>query len=222
MCGRFTFTEKNKSIIAKQFGLTVVPSKPKVSYNLAPSQDIPVILNETPHQLSYVKWGLVPRWSTDPKTSYRMINARCETITQKPSFKQCIVQKRCLVLADSFFEWKKMDRKKTPFRIMLEDDSLFAMAGIWETWEKGDKIIHSCAVVTTNPNRLMRCIHHRMPVILPKDKQQEYLRSDNMKDVLKMLKPCDDKYMKAYMVSDLVNSPQNNDPSVIIPAELKL
>ena len=193
-----------------------VPQNIKPRYNVAPSQDIPAILNQYPDELSMVRWGLIPSWAKEENTKYSMINAKAETIAEKPAYRGPIRKRRCLIPADSFYEWKKTkDGPKRPFRIMLKDQSLFVFAGVWDHWERDGKEILSCSIITTEPNELMKGIHDRMPVILPKDQEEVWLKDIALDEVLGLLKPYDADAMEAYEVSTVVNSPANDHPEVL-------
>ncbi len=216
MCGRFSQT-KSKQEVKKRFNLKKVPENIGSLFNIAPQQDVEVILNESPDELSFARWGLLPSWSKEEKTPYSMINSMAETILEKPTFKRLIKSKRCLIIADSFYEWKKAALKKTPYRILMKDEGLFAFAGIWDSWEKDGVVIKSCSIITTAPNNLVAGIHDRMPVILPLEKEQEWLNSDNSESLVELLKAYPEKSMKTYQISTLVNSPSNNSAEVIKP-----
>ena len=213
MCGRFQLSVKGKQI-SERFNVEVFDELYKPNYNCAPSQKLPVITNAEPGKLSFFRWGLVPFWAKDPKIGYRMINTRAESITEKPSFKNAFRKRRCLIPANGFYEWRK-DENKTPYRIFLKTDELFAMAGIWETWKDGEgKPLHTFSIITTAPNSLMKKIHDRMPVILPKEQEQTWLNESEESKLLSILKPFDDNKMDFYPVSKKLNSPANNDPEV--------
>lgn len=221
MCGRFTLTAPIDQI-QMRFDIEQFIDEDIYSpnYNVAPSQSVLAVVNDgTNNRLGYLRWGLIPPWAKDPKISYKMINARAETLAEKPSYRNAYKKKRCLIIADSFYEWKRHeDKSKTPMRIKLESDDLFAMAGIWETWESPDgKPIHSCTVITTKPNELVKDIHNRMPVILKQKDEQVWLdKSITDTDLLNnLLKPYDANSMEAYEVSNLVNSPKNNSIDLI-------
>jgi putative SOS response-associated peptidase YedK len=222
MCGRFSFSPLSK-VIEDRFDVKVDPHyKPR--YNCAPSQNLAVITNQDRENLNFFKWGLIPFWAKDPKIGYRMINAKAETIAEKPSFKNPFKRKRCLVLSDGFFEWKRIDEKdKIPYRIFLKDEPLFSMAGIWDTWknEKGEPI-HSFSIITTGPNGLMKNIHERMPVILSKEAEKTWLDETPINELVPLLKPYPAESMSAYPVSRLVNSPANDRPEVLEPVEYDL
>lgn len=221
MCGRFTLTATFTEIIDRfdiqQF---IDEELYNPNYNVAPSQSVLSIINDgASNRLGYFRWGLIPPWSKDIKIGYKMINARAETLTEKPSFRTAFKKKRCLVIADSFYEWIRNDDKtKTPMRIKLKSDNLFAMAGLWETWKSPDgQSIHSCTVITTKPNSLVKDIHDRMPVILKPEDEKVWLDTaiDNTTYLNTLLKPLSEDLMEAYEVSSLVNSPKNNSPNLI-------
>ncbi len=216
MCGRFTQT-KSKQDIKKRFNVKKVPDGIGELYNIAPDQSIPAILNESPDEVSLVKWGLLPSWSKEEKSKYSMINARAETLLEKPSYKRLIQKRRCLIPADSFFEWKKIDGKKSPHRIMLKDGELFAFAGLWDLWEREGKVIKSCTIITTTPNSLCKPIHDRMPVILPQNREKDWLSEIPTEEAIKLLQPYTSNDMSCYEISLKVNNPSNNSPEVILP-----
>jgi len=185
MCGRFSQTKK-KQDIKKRFNLERVPDDLPQLFNIAPQQDTPVVLNPFPSELALARFGLVPSWSKEEKTSYSMINARAETILEKPTYKRLIKSKRCLIIADGFYEWQKKGDKKTPFRIFLTNDEPFGFAGIWDSWGEGEKQFYSFSIITTTPNKLMAGI--RMPVILdPEDEAGWLQESTPINRVLAML-----------------------------------
>ncbi|MHB8126530.1 MAG: SOS response-associated peptidase [Desulfitobacteriaceae bacterium] len=221
MCGRFTFTEFEG--IEERFHIEPTALKP--NYNVAPTQDVPVIINDGFNHLAMFKWGLIPHWSKDSSMGYKMINARAETVDEKPSFKACLQRKRCLIVADGFYEWKREGSVKKPYRITLKNKELFGFAGLWDTWESPlCGAINSCTVITTLPNEIMTGIHDRMPVILSRELEQIWLdRSIMDSSYLKsLLVPYPSELMAAYEVSMLVNSPKNNVPECLEPVEDKL
>lgn len=219
MCGRFSQT-KSKQDIKKRFNVKKVPDGIENLFNVAPDQNIPVILNENPDEIALVKWGLVPSWSKEEKTQYSMINARAETLLEKPSYKRLINKKRCLIIADSFYEWKKIDGKKAPYRILMKNEELFTFAGLWDLWEKDGKRIISCSIITTAPNKLVARIHDRMPVILPKEQESEWLSDIAADKAIELLKSYDSDAMKSYEISTKVNNPGNNSADLIEPVTL--
>lgn len=221
MCGRFTlFADFNE--IINRFAIEEALNEElyQPSYNIAPSnQVLSVISDGQINRLGYLKWGFIPSWAKDEKIGYKMINARAETLMEKTSFRGAFQKRRCLIIADSFYEWKRHgDQTKTPMRIKLKTGELFGMAGLWERWlSPTGKPVFSCTVITTAANKLMKDIHDRMPVILNPDDEKTWLdRSINDPEKLnEVLKPLPDHLMEAYEVSSLVNSPKNNSPNLI-------
>nr|WP_309101226.1 SOS response-associated peptidase [Fredinandcohnia onubensis] len=221
MCGRFTlFAEYDEILNRFDIEAAIEQDLYLPSYNIAPSHSVLSVINDgTQNRLGYLRWGFVPSWAKDEKVGYKMINARAETLAEKPSFRNAFKHRRCLIIADSFYEWKKGPNKtKTPIRIKLKSHNLFAMAGIWERWKSLEgNTLFSCSIITTTPNVLMKDIHDRMPVILNKEDEQAWL-DPSINDVSKvshLLKPLEDDNMEAYEVSSLVNSPRNNSPNLI-------
>lgn len=221
MCGRFTlFAEYDDILNRFDIEAAIEQDLYQPSYNIAPSHSVLSVINDgTQNRLGYLRWGFVPSWAKDEKAGYKMINARAETLAEKPSFRHAFKHRRCLIIADSFYEWKKGPNKtKTPLRITLKSNDLFAMAGIWERWKSPEgNTLFSCSIITTTPNELMKDIHDRMPVILNKEDEQAWL-DPSLNDVSKvshLLKPLTADNMEAYEVSSLVNSPRNNSPNLI-------
>jgi putative SOS response-associated peptidase YedK len=190
------------------------------SYNVAPGQKIMAVVSDgSQNRLGDLKWGLIPPWAKDPKIGYKLINARAESVADKSSFKRAFRRHRCLIIADSFYEWTHDDPKnKRPFRFKLKSSDLFAMAGLWESWRSPeDRIIHSATIITTEANALMAPIHNRMPVILRKEDEQKWIdpavhRSEQLS---LFLKPYVSEEMEAYEVSKDVNSPRQDDAHLI-------
>lgn len=213
MCGRFAVYSSVQAIMEYADVLTVIDNF-SPSYNVAPGQKIPAIINNGKNNELYnLKWGLVPPWAKDDKIGYRLINTRAETVDIKPSFKNAFQQRRCLIPANGFYEWQKPD--KTPYYIMLKDQELFCFAGIWENWKSPEgEELHSCSIITTVPNDVMQSIHNRMPVIVPHDVQQYWLQGDNSKLLKEMLVPYNSELMQAFPVSKEVNSYKNNYPEL--------
>lgn len=213
MCGRFQLSVKGKQI-SERFNIEVFDELYRPSYNCAPSQNLPVIINSEPNRLNLLRWGLIPFWAKDPKVGFRNINTRAETINSKPSFKQAFKKRRCLIPANGFYEWKK-DSNKTPFRIFLKNEGLFSMAGIWEQWKDAeDKEIITFSIITTTANGKIKDIHHRMPVILKPEHEKEWLFETNETNLLSMLQPYDPQLIDLYEISTKVNSPKHNSPEV--------
>jgi putative SOS response-associated peptidase YedK len=221
MCGRFTLT-LDPDEVQQAFDLsTPPPAELAPRYNIAPSQAVAVIANGPSRKLEFFKWGLIPSWAKDPKIGNRMINARAETLNEKPSFRTALKKRRCLILADGFYEWKKEGKTKTPMYLQLKDGEPFAFAGLWETWKSPeDEVIKSCTIITTGPNALVKKIHDRMPVILPAKAYDLWLSPDELpaEKALPLLKPFAASQMKAVSVSPLVNNPAFDSRECIIPA----
>ena len=213
MCGRYSFAVEDE-LIKERFGVSVRSAVYKARYNCAPSQNLAVITNTEPGILNFFRWGLVPFWAKDAKTGNKLINARSESILEKPSFRNAFRKRRCLVPADGFYEWRQPD--KTPFRILLKDREPFSMAGIWEEWNDPEGgILRTFSILTTGPNELMEKIHNRMPVILQPGDEGKWLNETSEIELNGLLKPFPPEGMMAYPVSRLVNSPSNDNPALL-------
>lgn len=221
MCGRYSQKIDLKKV-EDQLKLTLSDQAInwKPSFNIAPSQLAPIVTSDQPDLIDLFHFGLVPHWAKDKKVGYKMINARSETIIEKPSFKPLLINnKRCLVLADSFFEWRKDGKEKQPYRIYLAEREIFFFAGLWSSWKDPEgETYNSFAIITTAPNTLMEKIHDRMPVILTPEEENLWLDPDqNPKDLLKLLNAYPAEAMKAYEISTDVNKPSNNYPEILDP-----
>ena len=219
MCGRYTL-RTSIDVLAEGFEIEEYPSSLSPNYNVAPTQEVAAVVEEDEkRKLELLRWGLIPSWAKDPAIGNKMINARAETVSEKPSFRSAFKKRRCLILADGFYEWQKTDSGKQPYHIKMQDDSPFAFAGLWETWRDGEEI-RSATIITTDANDLMGEIHHRMPVILQPEDYDMWLDPDfDEKEALTtLLKPYPADAMEAYTVSRRVNKPSNNEPSVLEPA----
>lgn len=222
MCGRFTLTSSEEQIAAVLPDL-LIEEPPAPRYNIAPTQPIPAVLNENATRLTVIRWGLIPSWAKDATIGNRMINARSETVHEKPSFRRPLQRQRCLILADGFYEWKREPggKTKTPYLIRLADGSPFAFAGLWDTWRSPEgESIQSGTILTTEPNDLMKSIHNRMPVILtPADCPTWLAKGDQpVEALLALLRPFPAADMCATAVSTRVNNPANDDEACIEPA----
>lgn len=220
MCGRFTLITGYQFLLSEfDIQKAIEEDMYEMSYNIAPTHNIVSIINDgQKNRMGYLKWGLIPSWAKDEKIASKMINARSETVDEKPSFKKSFLQKRCIIPMDSFYEWKREGKSKTPMRIKMKDDSIFGVAGLWESWKApSGQAIHTCTILTTESNELMANIHERMPVILPKEHHKEWLNPSNQdKDQLKsFLVPFPTHNMMAYEVSNKLNSPNNNSIELI-------
>lgn len=219
MCGRFQLSVKGKHI-SERFNVEVFDKMYSPNYNCAPSQKLPVIINAAPEAVRFFQWGLIPFWSNNPKIGFKLINARSETLTEKPAFKQAFEKRRCLIPANGFYEWRKND--KTPFRIFLKNEALFAFAGIWETWKDAEeRPIHSFSIITTNANSLIESIHGRMPVILNRKHEEAWLKEENMMQLSRLLIPFDSNKMEAYPISKKVNSPKNKGAEIAVAVNIE-
>lgn len=218
MCGRYSLTS-DLGDLGERFSFEPPNLDHKPRYNIAPTQQILTVThNGSKNEASTMRWGLIPPWSKTPDISSRMINARGETLEEKPSFREPLSRRRCLVLADGFYEWAKINSRKHPMRIKLRSGEPFGFAGLWETWQStnGD-VIRSCTIVTTQPNKLMEPIHHRMPVIIPKDSEDLWLDSRNQdtSSIRNLIRPFPGDEMEVYEITNLVNSPVNDIPDVL-------
>ncbi|TSB46820.1 SOS response-associated peptidase [Alkalicoccobacillus porphyridii] len=216
MCGRFTlFTRPEK--IMEELGIQIPLFDP--SYNVAPSQNIlSVAANSNGTRAGFLKWGLVPSWAKDKKIGPKLINARAETIAEKPAFKSSFYRRRCLIIADSFYEWKRTGNEKRPYRIVIGDEDIITFAGLWDRWTDGEEQINSCTIITTHPNQTMLTLHDRMPVILDKKSREVWLDS-NVEDpsqLQSLLTPFQGE-MNAYQVSRAVNNPRQNNVQLLRP-----
>ena len=223
MCGRYSVVI-DEAKLRKQFTKDLVAPAGGLptNYNMAPTQDGLVITDRDPARLALYRWGLVPFWAKDLKIGARMINARSEGIEDKASFRKPIREKRCLVVADSFYEWKREGGSKTPFRILPTDGSLLVMAGIWESWSPpdGGDPVHTYSIITGAPNAEMKPIHDRMPMLLPDgERQSTWLDRDaRLPDILELLRTPPDGILRTYAVSQQVGNVRNNGPQLHEPA----
>ncbi len=216
MCGRFQLSVKGKHI-SERFNVEVFDDRYKPAFNCAPGQWLPVITNTEPDKLSFFRWGLIPFWAKDPKIGNKLINARAETLSEKPAYKTAFAHRRCLIPANGFYEWKK-DKQKTPYRIFLKGEHIFAMAGLWESWKnETGETLNTFSIITTGPNEFMSAIHQRMPVILTPDQEQRWLSQASIETLWPLLGSYDTALMEAYPVSQAINSPYHDYPSVAEP-----
>lgn len=219
MCGRFTLTV-DPADLQEQFAGVTFPAKYAARFNVAPSQPVLAIPNDGSHAADFLIWGLIPSWAKDPSIGSRMINARGETLAEKPAFRGSYKYKRCLIPADGFYEWKSQPGTKTkiPHFVHLKNGKAFAFAGLWDEWHAADgSPLRTCTIVTTTPNSLMAAIHDRMPVILPPQAYADWLdpqprTADTLKHLITAFPA---EQMEAYPVSALVNSPANDRPEVL-------
>jgi putative SOS response-associated peptidase YedK len=220
MCGRFTLRTPAEQL-AIHFDLdTPPPTAPR--YNIAPTQPVMAVREHSEtgkREITFFNWGLIPFWADDPSIGSRMINARAETASEKPSFRAAFKYRRCIIPADGFYEWQKQNGAKVPHLIGMATGEPFGFAGLWEHWERDGSVIESCTILTTDPNELLAEIHNRMPVILHPEDYDEWLSREvqDAKRLQHLLRPFPAQEMKAYPVSTIVNNPRNEDPSCVAP-----
>jgi putative SOS response-associated peptidase YedK len=218
MCGRYSFSPEIQQIITR-FKIDEVTFEYTPRYNIAPSQMIPAIIaNEGRNRLGLLKWGLIPFWAKDEKIAIKTINAKAETVHEKPAFKHAFRKKRCIIPADGFYEWKKTNTGKQPMRITLKSEEPFGMAGLFDTWTAPDGTkVHTCTIITTKPNELVVDIHDRMPVILRPEDEEIWLdrEKQDVELLQSLLVPYPAEEMRAYMVSPLVGNVKNDSVECI-------
>ena len=223
MCGRFTLTV-DPSELQEAFGDFIFPDQFAPRFNIAPSQPVLAIPNDAKNKADFFSWGLIPSWAKDPTIANRLINARGETIAEKPSFRGSFKYKRCIIPTDGFYEWKAQGGEKTkiPYFIHMKDRAPFAFAGLWDEWHSPDGgTLRTCTIITTEPNELMATLHNRMPVILNQKDYAQWLgaapHAQRPEHLLSLIKPFPSDKMSAYAVSTLVNKPGNDRPECVVP-----
>jgi putative SOS response-associated peptidase YedK len=208
MCGRFVLLT-DLQIVTESFHVRNVAGEYRPGNNISPGQQIAAVLRkDDQNSLVNFRWGLIPSWAKDPSIGNKMINARAETVSEKPSFREAFKKRRCLIIADGFYEWQKLDRKKKPYKFSLKSGQPFGFAGLYETWMSPEKEpIQTCTIITTEPNELIQSIHDRMPVIVKKELEDFWIDpgNDNQKELLAILKP--------YSPEEMMMSPV--DPSLL-------
>lgn len=243
MCGRYTLTDPGEQLI-RHFQLTGLPAEYRPRYNIAPTQPVLAVIGNGQRRAGLLRWGLVPGWAKDPSIGSRLINARAETVAEKPAFRHALRRRRCLIPADGFYEWRQQGGRKQPMRIVRRDGGLFAFAGLWESWRppqasapapgrtapsgaggearaRANVVLYTCTIITTEANGALRSIHERMPVILPPEAYDLWLDQDvdDPAALLPLLKPRPDDELVAYPVSTLVNDVRNDSPDCIRPLQ---
>ena len=221
MCGRSSLTVTEKEL-EKRFNATFYSDdleryNPLPNFNVAPTHMHPVMTNLDQDHLQFFRWGLIPFWAKDKKVGYKMINARKETLLEKSTFKNAVNKKRCIVPFDGFYEWKKTEDGKQPYRIVTTDTEIFSVAGLWERWKSPEhEDIYSFTLITQEPNELMADIHNRMPAILRPDQERDWLDMNiPSEDAIQMLQPYPSELMNAYQVSKRVGNVRENDEELI-------
>jgi putative SOS response-associated peptidase YedK len=218
MCGRYTIVVTIDELMMHYMIEVPTNRYHTPRYNVAPGQLVMAIINDgEKNRLGELKWGLIPSWAQDEKISYKMINARADTVTEKPAFRNSFQRKRCLIPADGFYEWKKIGTDKQPMRILLKDKGIFSMAGLYDTWTATDgRKISTCTIITTTPNELMADIHDRMPVILRLEDEKIWLdKEQKVADLQELLRPFPAEEMIAYPVSKAVGNVKNDSKECI-------
>ena len=221
MCGRFTLhtpTAQIEEAFHLNSGLELKPR-----YNITPSQDIPVIRDtETGREMAMARWGLIPSWSKESKTKYSTINARIESVAEKPTYRTPFKRRRCLIPADGFYEWKVINGNKIPHHIRMRDRGVFAFAGLWDRWEGEGQTLDSCSIIVMPANEVMKPIHERMPAIIAPAHFGLWLdtRVTDKQEIMQYLTSAPSSQLSAYPVSTRVNSPKNNDERCLQPARV--
>ena len=217
MCGRYNLIS-NLTVLGERFRFDATQLTLESAYNIAPTQDVLTVIAGEPRRAGFMRWGRIPFWAKNRSIGSPMINARAEMVAEKPSFRDSFRRRRCLVLADGFYEWRRTGSGKRPMRVAMRSGEPLAFAGIWSMWkDPEDNSIPTCAIITTSANELLRLIHHRMPAILPREMEGFWLdRSiQDTTELRSVLTPYPDDAMEAYEVSTLVNSVANDGPDLI-------
>jgi putative SOS response-associated peptidase YedK len=227
MCGRYRLSRR-KQVVEEYFESASESISEGISedeewsprYNIAPTQPVATVRQAgASRMLSMMRWGLVPSWASDISVGARHINGRSETVLEKPPFRDSFHARRCLIPADGFYEWKKSGKQRQPFHFGMRDDSLFAFAGVWDRWKSpAGQVLESCSILTTAPNELLKDVHDRMPVILPRRHYQAWLTAPatEAERLADLLVPFDASLMRRYAVSALVNNAQNEMPECAV------
>jgi putative SOS response-associated peptidase YedK len=227
MCGRFTLrTPLNR--LVEQFLFELQPADLPLRYNIAPTQPVSAVRVLDPNQsrqFASLRWGLIPAWAKDRSIANQLINARGETVAEKPSFRSAFRRRRCLILADGYYEWQKLSVRgqRQPYHIRMRDDRPFGLAGLWDTWQDQDGAqLETCTIITTSANELTHTIHPRMPVILAAEDCTSWLDPQNadIDALTRMLRPYDSNVMEACPISSFVNNPRHDSPDCLVPVAL--
>ena len=219
MCGRYTLKRPRRLRLEGLDDTELFPVVPR--YNIAPGQSILAIVQRAAErEAALLQWGLIPSWSKEGKG---FINARAETLQTKPSFQEAFQRRRCLILADGFYEWEKLGKERQPYYFQMKDEAPFCFAGIWDEWQRGSVSIISCAIITTIPNEMLAPIHNRMPVILPPESQDLWLNDESTPVKLRnLLAPFPASEMKSHPVSKAVNHPKNDNHDLVVRVDAEL
>ena len=225
MCNRYRLTH-SKQYLSDRFQATGDEIEDRPRYNIAPTQPVLIVRKEQGKKIRHfttMRWGLIPSWAKDMSIGTKTLNARSETVTTKPAFRDSILAKRCLIPADGFYEWRKMGSVKQPYCFEVGEGEVFALAGLWDQWTSPDgEVIESCTILTTTPNSLVADLHDRMPVIVPSDKYELWLDPDvtDFKAIRDILKPYDATAMRLYPVNRKLNNSNNDDAESASPVTL--
>ncbi|MUG98690.1 hypothetical protein F7734_42925 [Scytonema sp. UIC 10036] len=225
MCGRFTLTQ-SATALAQSFHVEISDLEPK--YNISPTQMVSAVLYDQTsdkRKLEQLRWGLIPSWAKDPGMGAKLINARAETVAEKPAFRSAFKRRRCLIVADGFYEWQQIDGKKQPFYFRLQNGEAFGFAGLWEEWRSPrDQTLSSCTILTTRANELLEPVHDRMPVILHQKDYDLWLapQVQTPEMLQQLLQPYPSEAMTAYPVSTAVNNPKHDSPDCVQPLSAKM
>lgn len=221
MCGRFTLVSPFVAVTERFHAAAPQDFRPR--YNIAPGQDVLCVIRDGENRIEHFRWGLIPFWAKDPAIGNRLINARAETVAEKPSFRSAFAKRRCLVVADGFYEWRPEGKRKVPVYIFLKSKKPFGFAGLYENWkDPGGKELRTCTIITTEANDLVRPIHDRMPVILSEGAEDRWLDpAEGSRERLQaILTPYPAGDMAAFDVTSIVNSAAHDAPDCITPAQL--
>lgn len=223
MCGRYTYFPKEFTDLRVRWNLDNDPSLFGARYNICPGQEVPVIINSHgSNRIGPMRWGLVPSWAKDEKVGYKMINARSESLAERPAFKNLVERRRCLILSSGFYEWRPDGAGKVPHFIYLKNQEPFAFAGLWDLWHKRDGTkLATCTIVTCGANEMMQPLHPRMPVILSRDDEQRWLETEaaGFETIRPMLHAYPAERMAFHPVSTLVNTPVNDRFECTLPLD---
>lgn len=222
MCGRFVL-QQSPHQVAMRFNAAETLGEAQARYNIAPTQPVVAVLTNGSRHLEELQWGLIPSWAKAPSIGSKMINARAETLLEKPSFNRLVTRRRCVIPASGFYEWKHEGSGKQPMFIHLKDNALFGFAGLWDEWQSPDgSPLRTCTIITTTPNDLMADIHDRMPAILKREDEAAWLDMSikSAPVILSLLHPYKAAAMEAYPVSRRVNTPTVDDPELVTPVAM--
>jgi putative SOS response-associated peptidase YedK len=221
MCGRFTITLEAPDL-QENLGVSELPADWMPRYNVAPTQPVAAVLDLQTRRAEWLRWGLIPSWAKDPSIGDRLINARSETLTEKPSFRQAFARRRCLILADGFYEWQRAPGQKgpsQPYHFHRLDKKPFAFAGLYETWKPPEgELVRSCTIITCAANEVVAPVHERMPVMLSGESLWQWLAPASTDKLQELLKPYPAEWMTAVPISRLVNNVKLDSPELVAPS----